>query len=91
MPRQLNIRSDSAFERSHRLAQKLGLTVTEVVDRALGEFESRHAPADDDIFSPTAIAARKKTIAAIQAEVASWGPGVPFTDHDLYDENGLPK
>lgn len=91
MPRQLNIRSDSAFERSHRLARKLGRSVTEVVDSALAEFEARHAPAEEDIFSPEAIAERQRILTELQAEVASWGPPLPFTDHDLYDEYGLPK
>ena len=99
MPRELTIRSDSAYERSHRLAEKLGKSVTEVVDAALAEFEAQRAASpgqdnentQDDLFSAESIAARGQQWEAIREKVRSWGPPQPFSEHDLYDKDGLPK
>jgi hypothetical protein len=100
MPRELTIRSDSAYERSHRLAKKLGKSVTEVVDAALVEFEAQRAAGtgqynaitQDDLFSPEAIAARGQQWEAIRERVRPYlKAGATHEHSDMYDEFGLPK
>jgi hypothetical protein len=100
MPRELTIRSDSAYERSHRLAAQLGKSVTEVVDTALAEFEAKATllpiakkdTQEEDIFSPEAIAERARQWEAIRERVRPFlKPGATHNHADLYDEFGLPK
>jgi len=100
MPRELTIRSDSAYERSHRLAARLGKSVTEVVDAALVEFEAQRAasPGQDhentqnDLFSHEAIAARGQQWEAIRENVRPYlKAGATHEHSDMYDEFGLPK
>jgi hypothetical protein len=88
MPKQLNIRSDEAYEIAHRAAKRLGKTVTEVVTDALRQ---QHGPAAREV-SPEEAAETYR----ILTELAREGrrrkkPGATSDHSDMYDEYGLPK
>lgn len=91
--KQLNIRSDVAYERAHRLARQRKLSIASVVEEALAQFEAApRRPAD--ALSAKQIAENKRKLDA--ARQAMWGSERPpeglSSDHSwLYDENGLPK
>jgi hypothetical protein len=90
--KQLNIRSDSAYETAHRLARKLGKTTQQVVVEALEE--KAKAMGDETPFTSEEIDRRR---AAIDAAIDKlWGgrqppPFDPSLDDWMYDENGLPR
>ena len=89
--RQLNIRSDEAYEIAHALARDESRSVTEVVERALRELKARVAP-EDDIFSPDAIQKRYEELRRLSARTAAQKlPGATSDHSDMYDEQGLPK
>lgn len=91
MARQLNIRSDEAFETAKRIAERSGLTTTEVVVRALRRMDSlgeeglRYAdlsPRQKSLYDRLAELGRKARDAS---------PGATSEHGDLYDEGGAPK
>jgi antitoxin VapB len=89
MERQLNIRSDEAYERAHRLARRRGQSVTEVITDALRRAEEQ-APRPEVTPEEAAETFR------ILNELAREGgrrkkPGATSDHSDLYDEFGLPK
>jgi hypothetical protein len=92
--KQLNIRSDAAYARAHRLARTRNISVTAVVEQALEKLEGR---VDDRISSkltPEQAAENGRKLMAALEEM--WGPEGPpkglSSDHSwMYDENGLPK
>jgi hypothetical protein len=92
--KQLNIRSDAAYARAHRLARTRKISVTAVVEQALEKLEGR---VDDRISSkltPEQAAENGRKLMAALEEM--WGPEGPpkglSSDHSwMYDENGLPK
>jgi hypothetical protein len=91
--KQLNIRSDAAYERAHRLARARNVSVTVVVERALEKMEERPLPIRTPL-TPDQIAENKRRLDAALLEM--WGPEGPpkglSSDHSwMYDENGLPK
>ena len=90
MERQLNIRSDEAYERAHRLARRRGESVTTVVTDALREAEEQY-PTPREV--PPEEAAETIRILHELSERASKNkkPGATSDHSDLYDENGLPK
>lgn len=92
MARQLNVRSDRAYEAANRLSRRLGVSTTEVVERALETLDRKTY--------------RAPTYAELNDEERAWVDGVMkkarairdalpdgvTSDHsDMYDENGLPK
>jgi hypothetical protein len=90
MPRQLNIRSDRAYQTARNLAERYGMTTAKVVEEALDEYQARRA-------AP----ARKATEAEIESSVREMQrlvaslrpfirPGATSDHSDMYDENGLP-
>lgn len=88
--KQLNIRSDEAYETAHRLSRRLGASTTEVVLRALQRFEGE-TPA-----SSASLSARERTfvdeILERAKKVAEKTPPGPGSDHsDFYDENGFSR
>ena len=88
--KQLNIRSDEAYETATRLAKRLGASTTEIVLRALQRYEGE-APAQPSDLGP-----REKAFVADILErarkVAAKTPPGPGSDHrDFYDERGFPK
>lgn len=91
--KQLNVRSDEAYERAHRLAKRLGTTTQDVVVKALRALEAGDDGSNG--LPPETIA---QTRAIIQEAVDQlWGgrqppPGNQKDDDDwMYDEFGLPK
>lgn len=88
MPRQLNIRSDEAFETAQRLARRQGRPVTEVVVNALRAYDAAFSA--DAGLTPEQQAEYEALlqIARVAAQRARGGAG---SDHsDMYDEHGLP-
>jgi hypothetical protein len=92
--KQLNIRSDAAYERAHRLARQRKVSVASVVEEALEKLEGRTDAQISKKLTPEQAAENgRKLMASLEA---MWGPDGPPTglssDHSwLYDENGLPK
>jgi hypothetical protein len=91
--RQLNIRSDEAYERAHRLARQRNVSVTTVVEQALAKLEEPALRTKSGL-APEQIAENKRKLDAALLEM--WGPEGPpkglSSDHSwMYDENGLPK
>jgi hypothetical protein len=88
--KQLNIRSDEAYETATRLARRLGASTTEVVLRALQRLEGETAA------SPQGLGAVEKAfiddILLRAKKVAARTPPGPGSDHrDFYDDDGLPR
>jgi hypothetical protein len=88
MPKQLNIRSDEAYEIAHRLSHQLGKSVTQVVTDALRQEDGKRA-----VEVPPEQAAETirilKELSERSAEAAK--PGATSDHSYLYDERGLPK
>jgi hypothetical protein len=93
MPKQLNIRSDEAYDIAHALARRDNRSVTEIVETALRAMRDR-SEAQEDILSPDAILKRYEKLRRLRARIAAsrLPDGSDPSDHsDLYDEHGLPK
>lgn len=89
MSRQLNIRSDEAYERAHRLAKSRGLSVTDVVTEALRRAEEQ-APRPE--VTPEEAAETLRVLRELAREGGRRKkPGATSDHSDLYDEFGLPK
>lgn len=88
--RQLNIRSDEAYERASSLSRRLGRTTTDIVLEALRRYETEVEPANE--LGLTAEQQRKfDRIKALASEVARHKrPGATSDHRDMYDEDGLP-
>jgi hypothetical protein len=87
--KQLNIRSDEAYERAHRLAKRKGKSVTAVITDALRRAEELSP-------QPEVTAEEAAETFRILSELAREGgrrkqPGATSDHSDLYDEFGLPK
>jgi hypothetical protein len=88
--KQLNIRSDEAYETAQRLAKRLGVSTTEVVLRALQRLEGG-TPVPDGALDARAQAFVDEILRRAK-EVAARTPPGPGSDHrDFYDENGFPR
>jgi hypothetical protein len=98
MPRQLNIRSDEAYELAHDRAKRSGKTIAEVVTDALrvypvptpthGRDEDIPVPAN---FSPEQAQRHRDTLRWIESIQKYKRPGASSNHDWLYDEFGLPK
>ena len=87
MPRQLNIRSDEAYEIAHREAKRSGKTVTDVVTEAL---RHRHGAAAAEV-SPEEAAETYRILTELSREGAKLKkPGATSDHSDFYDDEGLP-
>jgi hypothetical protein len=92
--KQLNVRSDAAYEAAHRLARKLGKTTQQVVVEALLEKARKEGLHDSDP-APEVVAARLAALRAARERM--WTGAAPTThsrrddDDWLYDENGAPR
>ena len=91
MRRQLNIKSDEAFDAAHKLADNLGITTTKAVELALSEklnryinefLKKRTPEQEQEIYN--AISAWADTCSAAA------NPGATSDHSDMYDEYGLP-
>jgi len=95
---QLNIKDAEATRLARELAELTGESQTEAVRRALAERLAREKTERAADARRSAEERRREfervwpKIRKIQAEIRKIGfTDESFTDHDLYDENGLPK
>ncbi|MBN9064584.1 MAG: hypothetical protein BGP06_01250 [Rhizobiales bacterium 65-9] len=88
--KQLNIRSDEAYELAHALARKKQMSVQEVVLNALQRLKGETPSAKEEL------GARERAfvddiLRRARAIAAKTPPG-PGSDHrDFYDDKGFPK
>ncbi|MEP9354110.1 type II toxin-antitoxin system VapB family antitoxin [Xanthobacter sp. KR7-65] len=91
MPRQLNIRSDEAVETAKRIAERHGLTTTEVVVRALRRMEA----ASDEAVRPADLSPRQKDLYERLAEFGrkarEASPDATSDHGDFYGDDGAPR
>jgi hypothetical protein len=91
--KQLNVRSDEAYERAHRLAKHLGMTTQDVVVKALRALDGEDESATN---LPSETIAQTRAIIR-DAVDKLWGGKTPTPwnqkddDDWMYDEFGLPK
>lgn len=89
MGRQLNIRSDEAYELAHTISRRTGRPVTEVVRDALRVYGDT-LPAVDGM-TPTQLQRYEALRALAKRTAAQKLPGATSDHDDMYDEYGLPK
>lgn len=91
MGRQLNIRSDEAFDAAHKIADNLGITTTQAVELALSKMIDSYKI---ELIRPLTQEEKKMAYVAITAASKMSAAAVKLgstSDHsDMYDENGLP-
>jgi len=90
MGRQLNIRSDEAYRIAHDIADRLNVSATEVVVKALRDYGARVAPAVEGM-TPTQRSEYEALMRLARKTARSKKAGVTSEHGDLYDEFGLPK
>jgi hypothetical protein len=91
MGRQLNIRSDEAYELAHGAALRTGKAVSQVVLEALRDYGRKtSAPGE---LTPAQKANVDAIREAARRAAAQARPGVTYEQvmEDMYDENGLPR
>jgi hypothetical protein len=89
--KQLNVRSNEAYSTAHKLARQLGTTATEVVVRALREFDSNRRIPNRLVTPEEAAGNLSALMASIRARAPSRSAALASNHDDLYDEFGLPK
>jgi hypothetical protein len=91
--RQLNVRSNEAYEIAHDLAEKQGKTTTDIVVSALRQFAGRRTIPSTKVTPEEADANYKAIMEGVRK--ANQEHPVDFSSQDidelLYDEFGLPK
>jgi hypothetical protein len=88
MGKQLNIRSDEAYARAHRLAKSRGQSVTSVVTDALRRAEEQSPPSE---VSPEQAAETFRILSELAREGGRRKKPGATSDHtDMYDDYGLP-
>lgn len=92
MPKQLNIRSDAAYDTATMLARRLDTTTTDVVVRALDDLSRKtfKAPTYEDL-TPEQKADVDRLLEMAADVRRNLAPGVTSDHGDLYGENGLPR
>ena len=90
MPRQLNIRSDEAYETAHRLAEHLGQTTTKIVEDALRAYGASRILPSKKVTKEEAEAFLEELDRLIEIANKDRPPGLTSDHSDFYDENGLP-
>lgn len=87
MGRQLNIRSDEAYELATRIAQRRNGSITQVVVQALAELDARDLAGEQETREQK-LARWKRLLAEDRKH---FDPNCDFKIEDLYDpETGLP-
>ncbi|MGV8841545.1 MAG: type II toxin-antitoxin system VapB family antitoxin [Bauldia sp.] len=89
MARQLNIRSDEAYQLAHEIARREHRSVTDVVVLALQKEAAKLPPVDG--LSPRQRADYDHLRAAARRAAATKKLGATSDHSDIYDERGLPK
>jgi hypothetical protein len=87
MPKQLNIRSDHAYETAQRLASHLNTSATAVVETALDRYAANVLP---EVSPEEAAETRRVLDEFTKAFSENKEPGESSDHSHLYDENGLP-
>jgi len=90
MARQLNIRSDEAYQIARDIAKQLGITTTEAVLQALRNYGSKMRPSLDGM-TPTQQAEFKALMKLARRSARHKKPGATSEHSDMYDDYGLPK
>lgn len=88
MARQLNIRSNAAYDLAHDLARRLDKTATEVIEAALRDFRDRVVPQRDPASEEEFV---EKILACGAQARAELLPGTTSDHSNLYDERGAPR
>lgn len=91
MSKQLNIRSDEAYEIAHRAAKQRGKTVTEVVTEALRLQHGSATAAQPEVPPEQAEETYRLLMELSERSAAVARPGATSDHSDFYDEYGLPK
>jgi hypothetical protein len=87
MPKQLNIRSDEAYETAQRLAAHLNTSATAVVETALKQYANSVLPE----VPPEEAAETYRVLTELGREIAKhMRPGATSDHRDFYDDKGLP-
>ena len=90
--KQLNVRSDKAFETAKRLSIRLGETTTAVVERALDRLDREtFTPPTYDELTPEQKAHADRWLALAEAGRSEGDPNASSDHGWLYDEIGAPK
>ena len=89
MARQLNVRSDQAYETAHRLARRTRMTTTQVVEKALSRLDAETPKSAKDL-TPEQQAWVDEVMAAAAELSKHKRPGETSDHSDMYDEHGLP-
>lgn len=90
MPRQLNIRSDKAYDTARELSREYGVTTTKIVEDALDEYRARRSLPSRKVTKEEAAAFVREIETLIAAARPFRKPGATSDHSDMYDENGLP-
>jgi hypothetical protein len=88
--KQLNIRSEKAYETAQRLARRLGVSATRVVEDALLEYEARKVVPSTRVTAEEARAFRETLLRNAREGLDARKDRPPLDDRDLYGEDGLP-
>jgi hypothetical protein len=87
MPKQLNIRSDAAYQTARRLAAHLNTSTTAVVETALQQYASSVLPE----VPPEEAAETYRILTELGREIAKHvRPGAGSDHREFYDDKGLP-
>ena len=92
MTKQLNVRSERAYGTARRMAARLGLSTTAVVETALDRMEREYlnVPTYDDL-NPEQKAFADKMLALADKGREEGDPNATSDHSYLYDEIGAPK
>lgn len=87
MAKQLNIRSDRAYDTAQRLASRLNTSATAVVETALDRYAAAVLPE----VSPEQAQETFRVLMEAAREVSACArPGASSDHRDFYDDKGLP-
>jgi hypothetical protein len=92
MSRQLNIRSDEAYETARRISRRLNVSTTEVVKTALALYDRQtsRVPTYEEL-SPEQKAFADQMLSLARAGREEGDPNATSDHSFLYDEIGAPK
>jgi hypothetical protein len=88
--KQLNIRSEKAYEAAQRLSKRLGVSATRVIEDALLEYEARKIVPSTRVTAEEARTFRETVLRMAREGRAARKDNRPLDDRDLYGDDGLP-
>ncbi len=89
--KQLNVRSDEAYQTAHDVAERLGTTTTEVVIQALREFKSSRQIPSRIVTVEQADANLAALLDSVRSRTLGRTAELSSDHAHLYDDFGLPK